>query len=119
MSYYLCSESNMSEPDDTGKKKDAAGEIPPDEFSAMSPEELAAWARNAFEAISGNPEMFPGFPPELLKTLGENAADLEKQNRECDIALQRLALARAKRDRLAALYDTILADGDGPKDTQH
>ena len=61
----------------------------------MSPEDLAAWAKNAFEAISNNPELAEHIPSELHQSLGDIGEKLEKADRERDVAVQKAVAAKA------------------------
>ena len=76
-------------------------------FSKMSPGEMADLARNAFEAISNNPDLFPDFPPDLLAAMGSKADELARLNRECDIASLRAAIAKATRTHHSRLRRSL------------
>jgi hypothetical protein len=89
-----------------------------DSITPMDPKELVATMRRVYEAFSRDPELYPEIPPELIESIGTQVAQLEKQNIVCDIADQNLRISIAKRDRIAAEIDAILADHDF-KATEH
>jgi hypothetical protein len=110
---------DMSERDEIIKMFfEATRYLDDDTLTPLDAKELAVTVRRVYEAFSKNPELYPEIPPELIESIGSHVAKLEKHNIECDIADQNLKIAIAKRDRTAAVLDSILADPE-LKATEH
>ena len=82
----------------------------------MTHEQRLAYALRMYEALSADPEKYPGPPAEMLAEMKEGADKYAAACEAADLAEQKLRIAVARRDSLA---EAMLLNNPEPKSKGH
>lgn len=82
-------------------------------MASMTPEEHVTHLRRIYEAMSKDPDSYPGITFEILEEMKASADKLEEACRAADAAKLISDAARARADQLAADYFASLPDEKG------